>query len=236
MAISSQDIAIAAEALNRVPGLSSLARRVGIELINHTDRKSGTAWPSEARLAEALNVTDRGIRKAKAQLKAYGFITWKQRGRSPAGRTPLYRIAWERLKQLAADIKSRVTKAAEPYRKPICQVLGRNKRSGYLTQFSYISVEGLQKAPHGVYKNPIQNPTVLKQRASARLYEALRGLPRPVFSIVMDAITIGMEEKAVEAEQFKPQTGLPTLLSLLKQSNNTVFREQYAHAREAGAV
>ena len=105
MAITSKDIAQAAEALNRFPGLSPLARRLGIELINHTCRnprheQHGKAWPSEARLAEALSVTTRAIRKAKAQLKAHGFLAWEQRGRHPQ-RTPLYELAWERLRAVA---------------------------------------------------------------------------------------------------------------------------------------
>ena len=219
MAISSQDIAIAAEALNRAPGLSSLARRVGIELINHTDRESGTAWPSEARLAEALSVSDRAIRKAKTQLKERGFLTWKHRGRSPAGRTLLYNIAWERLKQLAASIKSRVKKAAESYRKPIRQILGRNKRSGYLTQFLSIGLETAGRTIQRVPQNNIHNPLLLEKRAHSRLWEALKGLPEPTYTTIVAAITPSIEKQAVNAEQFTPTTGLSTLLSLIKQGN-----------------
>ena len=99
-------------ALNRHPDLSATARRVALELLNHINRATGTAWPSEARMAEALSITTRSIRRAKAELAALGLLTWQRRGTSKAGRTNVYRLALAALLSLATRIKAKVKAAA----------------------------------------------------------------------------------------------------------------------------
>jgi len=111
MAISPADKAIAAEALNRLPNLSPLARRLGIELLNRVDRRTGLAWPSEARLALALDCDERSIRRAKDQLRAAGLLTWQCRGHH---KTPVYMLAWEVLKAIAGTIKAKIKAAFTP--------------------------------------------------------------------------------------------------------------------------
>jgi len=231
MAITSQDKALACEALSGTPGLSRLAALVGIQLINHADRNTGTAWPSEARLADALNCTTRAIRKAKAQLRALGFIAWQQRGRHRQ-RTPLYQIAWEMLRGIAAGIKQRLkgNKAAAQAHKPQRETgLGRNGRSTYPTQFKKIIGERVM----GAFRNPSKpshtNPAILEQRASARLYAALGGLPRHAFASILAGMSPDMEQQAITAERFRPGTGLETLLALLKgQAGATPQNQQPA--------
>jgi hypothetical protein len=117
MAISSADIAKSADALNRHPDLSPAARRVGLELLARVDRRTGTAWPSEARLAEALGYDARTIRRAKAELHQLGLLTWVQRGTSWRGRTPLYRFAWDLLRTLADQLRARLKAACDAARR-----------------------------------------------------------------------------------------------------------------------
>lgn len=111
--ITPTTIALAAEALTRCPGLTPTARRVGHELLNYTDRATGLAWPSEVRMAETLNVTTRSIRRAKAQLRQHGLLTWKQRGRQA---TPVYQLIWKVLVALARRIKAQVKETTARYR------------------------------------------------------------------------------------------------------------------------
>lgn len=224
MAVTPQDIALACEAINRAPGLSPLARRVGIELVNHVDRNTGTAWPSEARLADALGVDPRSIRRAKAQLKAHGFLTWEQRGRHHQ-RTPLYQIAWNLLRNIAKGIKDRLKAAAKPFqRKAQAQPrqqeigLGRTFRAAYLTQVKNIVLDGARKAVQRTSLPSQADPTLLDKRAHSRLYEALGKYPEQTFASILAAMSPDMEQQAIKAERFRQGTGLETLLGLLKGS------------------
>lgn len=226
MAITPTQIAVAAEAFNRVDGISPTARRLGIELINHCDRKTGCAWPSEARLAECLGVTDRAIRSAKAQLAAKGLISWHQRGRHHH-RTPLYEIAWSALMAIAKGIKERVKAASAPFRRKSDPPprpadnrdksgLGRNMRSSYLTHnYSFKGFGGKPAAKSR--KSSTRIPVaVIEQKAGNRLWQNLAALPG--FETICNTITPEIEASAVKAERFKPGSGVSTLLSLLKKA------------------
>lgn len=236
MAITSQQIAIAAEALNRLPDLSAIARRVGIELLNHADRETGEAWPSEARLATALGITDRSIRRAKAELAALGLLTWQRRGTSKQGRTNLYRLAWERLLSLAATIKARVQAAAKaarnrfkprptasppPVHKPSKTgpqtFVDRTKVSAYLTQcFKFSGGKGGWKAP-GVPQGQHLTDQQLDAKAQARVYEALNRLGQTIMAQFLarpDAAQL--EAAAIKVERYSPGTGLTFLADRLR--------------------
>lgn len=110
-AITSKNIALAAEALNRAPGLSPLARRLGIELLGRMDRKTGRCKPSETRLALSLGCDERSIRRAKVELKAAGFLSWVTPGRYSR---PVYQLMISRLADLALQLKDAIRKAVTP--------------------------------------------------------------------------------------------------------------------------
>jgi len=218
-AVTAQEIAVACEALNRAPGLSPLARRLGIELVNHVDRATGTAWPSEARLAAALDVTTRAIRKAKTQLKAHGFLTWQQRGRHRQ-RTPLYKIAWNLLRDIAAGIKAKLKAAAEKFKRPDKQReinLGRNGCSSYLTQAKDL-IGGLAKSAIQKRSQPSsENPALLNQRAQGRFYSILSALPPATYAQLLQTMTPDMEAQAIKAERYSPGTGFDMLKTLMSE-------------------
>jgi hypothetical protein len=96
--LAAQHTEKAIKAFVRYPDLSPAARRVGLELLNYADRRTGVSWPSEARMAEALGVDARTIRRGKAELKASGLLEWRQRGYH---RAPIYRLLWDKLLQFA---------------------------------------------------------------------------------------------------------------------------------------
>ena len=237
MAITPSQLAIAAEALNRHPGLSATARRVGLELLNHVNRATGTAWPSEARMATALGISERSIRRAKAELAALGLLTWQRRGTSKAGRTNLYRLAWEALLSLAARIKTKVKDAATAARNrlrkppatssppPISKpsnggprtFVERTKLSAYLSQgFKFSSGKGFWKAP-GTHQGQALTDQQLDGRAQARVYEALRQLGQAALAQFLarpDAAQL--EAAAIKAERYSQGTALAYLAAQLR--------------------
>lgn len=200
-AITPQQIALAAEAFNRAPGLSPLARRLGLELVNRADRSDGRCKPSEARLALSLGCCDRSINRAKAELKAAGFLVWANPGRY---RRSWYQIAWSRLVELAQAIKRQIREATIPARVAAHRLsvkarrqavprprdpyeTGRTKMSGNPTpHFQTISSKAEQRE------------NALKAKASERLW-------RDVFADAslfqaIDRISEVTLEAAIEAE------------------------------------
>ena len=105
--ITPTEVALAAEAINRVPGLSPLARRVGLELINRTDRQSGMCYPSESRLAVSLGCDARSVRRAKQELRAASFLDWQNPGHHKRSR---YRVMFDTLVDLAKRMKRKITR------------------------------------------------------------------------------------------------------------------------------
>ncbi len=232
----------AAEALIRHPDLSPAARRVGLELLNLADRKTGISWPSEKRMAEALNVDPRTVRRGKADLRAAGLVTWKQRGRH---KTPVYKLAWDRLVELATAIKARVQAACSAARKAVTTAradarpsasqpaqnptengpardLERTIRPAYPTQ------QGLKRA--GEERNPfrgtpqrqILSDQELDARASARFWTALKALgPHLMAQFIAHPHAEAFQNAAIRAERFKPdhgRTGITALHQLLQGS------------------
>ena len=66
----------AIEAFNGIVGLSPMARRLGIKLISCMDAKTRRCYPGEARIAAELGVHLSAVKKAKAELKDAGLISW----------------------------------------------------------------------------------------------------------------------------------------------------------------
>ena len=236
LAITPKHIAVAAEALNRHPDLSATARRVALELLNHINRATGTAWPSEARMAEALSLNARSIRRAKAELAALGLLTWQRRGTSKAGRTNVYRLAWEALLNLATRIKAKVKAAASaarnrlrtppaPPRPPNPKssnggprtFVDRTKLSAYLSQgFKISSGKGFWPAPGTPQGQQLTNQQ-LDGRAQGRVYAALQQLGHAALAQFLarpDAAQL--EAAAIKAERYNEGTALAYLAAQLR--------------------
>lgn len=232
MQLTGRQKAQAAEALIRHPDLTPAARRVGLELLNYADRKSGVSWPSEARMAEALGVDPRTIRRGKAALRAAGLLTWEQRGYH---KTPVYRLLWDRLVQLAAAIKARVQAACKAARTAITTTTastspptpkpsgdGPALSTGRTFSPAYPTHQGFKGACEGTWAAPRQILTdaQLVAKASARFWSALQALgPHVMAEFISHPQATALQEQAIHAERFKPRqgrTGITTLLALLK--------------------
>lgn len=228
MPITARQKAQAAEALIRHPDLTPAARRVGLELLNFADRRTGVSWPSEARMAEALGVNPRTIRRGKAELRAAGLLTWRQRGRH---KTPIYELAWTMLVQLAATIKARVNSACKaartaisttsaPLRKPTennaAPRLGRTFSPSYPTHEDFKGALEEKKST----RSQILTDEQLVARASTRFWTALQALgPHVMAQFIAHPRATALQEQAIQAERFKPhqgQTGIATLFASLK--------------------
>lgn len=209
--------ALAAEALIRHPDLTPAARRVGLELLNHADRRTGTSWPSEARMAEALGVDPRTIRRGKIGLKAAGLLVWDQRGHH---RTPVYRLLWDKLVQLAGKIKTRLQTACKAARaafstakasvpplpeKPASD--GPTRPSGRTFSSAYLTHQGLKRAGEGK-RGQILSDQQLDTKAQARLYAALKALGHAAMVKFFDHPDAArLEAEAVRAERYSPAQG-----------------------------
>ena len=231
MPITARQKAQAAEALIRHPDLTPAARRVGLELLNYADRRTGISWPSESRMAEALGVDPRTIRRGKAALRAAGLLTWEQRGYH---RTPIYRLLWDRLVQLAATIKARVQTACKaartaistakpstspPTSKPAGEVpalsTGRTFSPTYLTQ------QGFRRAGEG-RQGQILTDAQLVAKASSRFWAALQALgPQIMAQFISHPQADTLQAQAIHAERFKPDNGRTGVLMLQRLLNGS---------------
>src|SRR4051794_9645330 len=70
----------AIEAFNCVPGLTPVARRVGIALICFMDSRTRDCFPAAITIAGRLGVSERAVKKAKDELRDAGLITWSNPG------------------------------------------------------------------------------------------------------------------------------------------------------------
>lgn len=221
MPLTSRQKAQAAEALIRHPDLTPAARRVGLELLNYADRKSGVSWPSEARMAEALGVDARTVRRGKAALRAAGLLSWKQRGRH---KTPIYKLAWDRLVELAAAIKNRVQHVCQAAHKarqdakietaPAFSKPRENSASLSVDRTflpAYPTHQGLKRAlEEGSWRRPAQTLTdeQLIAKASARFWTALQSLgPQIVAEFISHPRANELQDAAIRAERYSPDQG-----------------------------
>lgn len=239
MSISARQKAQAAEALIRAPNLTPAARRVGLELLNYADRRTGISWPSEARMAETLKVDVRTIRRGKADLRAAGLLIWEQRGHH---RTPIYRLLWDRLVQLAAAIKARVTAACSAARKATSAARsaapppsppdqkgpenGPERPSGRTFSPAYPTHQKLKgareekgPAPAAGLRTTITDAE-LNARAAARFWKALQALgPQIMAQFIEHPRADELQDQAIRAERFRPdhgRTAITTLHQLLQ--------------------
>jgi hypothetical protein len=239
MPLTARQKAQAAEALIRHPDLTPAARRVGLELLNHADRRTGISWPSEARMAEALGVDARTIRRGKADLRAAGLLEWETRGYH---RTPVYKLLWDRLIQLAASIKARVQmtcKAARAARKAIVTPpsppppqerpeSSPERSTGRTFSPAYPTHQDLKK---GAWEGKAATAAPLRTqiteqelvaRASARFWKALQVLgPQIMAQFIAHPRAEEFQAQAIRAERFRPdhgRTGISALHQLLQGS------------------
>jgi len=241
MPLTARQKAQAAEALIRLPNLTPAARRVGLELLNYANRATGISWPSEARMAEALGVDPRTVRRGKADLRAAGLLTWEQRGYH---RTPIYRLLWDRLVQLAAAIKQRVQAVCSAARKattakpaaPPPSPPPINKRpengparsTGRTFSPAYPTHQGLKTAGEGKGLAPAAplrtqiTDRELDARASARFWKALQALgPQIMGQFIEHPRADELQDAAIRAERFKPDHGRTAIATLHKLLNGS---------------
>lgn len=227
MPLTARQKAQAAEALIRHPDLTPAARRVGLELLNHADRRTGISWPSEARMAEALGVDPRTIRRGKAALRAAGLLTWEQRGYH---KTPIYRLLWDRLVQLAAAIKTRVQTACKAARTAITTPKAATSKpagdgpalsTGRTFPPAYLTQQGFKRAGEG-RQGQILTDAQLVAKASSRFWAALQALgPQIMGQFISHPQADALQEQAIHAERFKPDNGRTGVLMLQRLLNGS---------------
>lgn len=227
MHITPQQIAIAAQALNRHTAISDTARRVAQELLSATNRETGTAWPSEEGMAKALGISDRSIRRAKAELRAHGLLTWFRRGTNKRGRTNVYMLAWDVLLSIGARIKATLkaarAAATRRLRRPVTPFLKPRENAPRPAVDRTSGV--LQSSPDVFSKHKMGERKVatkpqgqvltdqqLDNRAYSRISEALRHLGQSVLAqFYAHPQAEQLQADAIKAERYKPNQGLTGL-------------------------
>lgn len=229
MAISPQEKALACEAINRVPGLSPLARRVGLELINRADRNTGRCKPSERRLAISLGCDERSVRRAKVELQRAGFLVWLNPGHH---KRCWYQVRWSRLVEAAQTLKRKIRQAATS-----AIAVARNRRSVQLRRF----LKRLEKATlpvksdrtkmsgnlttqinqsFGSVVKPVQSPqklgAILQEKAERRFWHDVMALPAALAEQVTGNLCEAVLEKALEAEIHVNGLGIKTAIELVR--------------------
>lgn len=72
-------------------GLSGADLKVLLAILAHADRR-GIAFPSEPRLAELAQVTERTLQKSKTKLELFGFVRWDKKSCGGRSKTCIYTI------------------------------------------------------------------------------------------------------------------------------------------------
>jgi len=232
--ITPSTIGQAAEALNRMPGLSPAARRVGSELLSHTNKGLGTAWPGERRMSEALGLCRRTIGRAKKELAEAGVLRWERRGR----KTALYRLALDTLVGIARRIAKRVTEVTsrrlagrgnvrdhrddsrqrppQPLQRRSFQLLNGTFSRANVPSQGLVRIGGEVGAPRPASQSIIPDE-ILNRKAHTRLWESIRGFGGEFITAVMSHEHAGdIENEAVRAERYRPGSGLQVLVELLQ--------------------
>lgn len=206
-AITSKQVALAAEALNRFPGLSPVARRVGLELINRADRKTGRCRPSQARLALSLGCDDRSVRRGMVELRAAGFLCWSTPGHH---KRSIFQIMWSRLCDAALRLKRKIRQAADPaiakarheaavkirrylqfMRQATAAKSDRTKMSGNLTTHINQSFKAMETG----------KADSLRKNAERRFWADISKLPTALSADITAFLAEDTLEKALEAER-----------------------------------
>lgn len=199
-----KDIALAAQALNRIDGLSPATRRVGHELLQRMDRNTGLCWPSQERIAAALGLSDRSVRTAIAQLKALGFLTWKASRRA----TNVYCLAVKALAAAAERLKAALR--SQPRQ-------ATHDEGRVWTKSSADNAE----IKTGRFLPSIQPSVILpmEKKHSARLWERLQKLEPRILTAIIGTASENDLNTAAHFETLKSGTGIQHLLIKIQGAN-----------------
>jgi len=205
MAYQPKEIALAAEALNRFPGLSPLARRLGIELLNRMDRQTGRCKPSETRLALSLACDERSIRRAKVELQGAGFLCWISPGRYCRS---VYQLMIKKLANVALELKAAIRKAVTPQVLKIIHQSRVRARKAQESLRAAINSEGTKMSPnlttllnnqYSIGKKTSKSTDVWKAKAEQRFWADI-GKSQAALSLV-ERLTESSLERIIEAEE-----------------------------------
>lgn len=219
-----REIARAAETLNRYPGLSPMARRLGFELINRTDRNTGRCRPSEGRLAISLGCDERSIRRAKVELQKLGFLAWRNPGHH---KRSIYQIMWTKLGEVAQRLKAKIREAATPAmakartqraikmrRYFMAVATGKTGKKSDRTKMSGNPTTHIIQSIAKQHSEPDKRQKALRVEAEQRFWDSLGRLPTALSQRITTALSEAIFERALEAETRLWGSGVPTAIAL----------------------
>ena len=222
-AVTSKDIAIAAEAINRHRGLTPSARQVAIEILQGMNKAIATTWRSVNGLAVRLALSPRTIGNALRLLRDLGLIQTRPRG----GKGLLFRITWSALRRIGAAIKREVGKRlgtrakAQAIDLPPERQRDRQPASPVPTQVKIYRGGVGAGAPRQPSQSIVPDE-ILNRKAHQRLWQAIRGFGVELVTAVMVHDNAAeLEAEAVRAERYRPGSGLAVLVERLRGAPQT---------------
>ena len=230
--VTSKDIAVAAEAINRHRGLTPSARQVAIEILQGMNKASATTWRSVNGLAVRLALSPRTIGNALRLLRDLGLIQTRPRG----GKGLLFRLTWSALRRIGAAIKREVGKRlgtrakAQAIDLPPERQRDRQPASPVPTQVKIYRGSGWAGTPHPPSKSVVPDE-VLNRKAHTRLWASIRGFGVELVGAVLShehADTI--EAEAVKAERYCPGSGLGVLVERLRSNTLHLHGKAFTNA------
>jgi DNA-binding transcriptional ArsR family regulator len=217
-AVTSKDIAIAAEAINRHRGLTPSARRVGLEILQGMDKRTATTWRSVRGIATRLDLAQSTIGYALRLLRDLGLIDTRAKG----SKGLLFRISWSSLKRTAAMIKRSVAQKMGRHLKKQALVEPQERQPSRQSRGEALPPVKIYRGVGGggAHRPPSQSRVpdqVLDQKAHGRLWQAIRGFGvELVTAVMMRDDAAELEAQAVRAERYRPGSGLGVVVERLR--------------------
>ena len=221
MAISSTDIAKAAEAINRHRGLNPSSRRVGLEILNAMNRQTATAWRSVGGLARRLGISERSVSYALRLLRKLDLIVTKPNG----GKGLLFRLAWRRIKAVGAAIKRELFRQSGTRTERQVAVPPIKRKDTPQAVADVLPPKNISRSFEKKTGSTQQILTdqQLDGRAQTRIYDALKALGHAaMMQFFNHPDAAQLEADAIKAERFSPDQGRSGLAIIATRINSTV--------------
>ena len=228
------------------PKLSGAAKSTAGRLADHANDVTGHAWPSEARMARNLGITDRSVRSGLAQLVAGGYVSRVSRATGP-GMTCTWALKRQHRKESSAvtaddtenaieadeiaenDTKRR--KEITEHRKESSENTGKNLPPNLPNELTHEPAQELCRKKKNSEKvarqgdsasQDIERTAQQRANACARLYADIGSLTPEQRTELYENSTEQDERAGIDAESKSAGSGLAALVNAMEQRTKNI--------------
>ena len=242
------DVLFAHKALNIVPGLSEANRRVAGAIIDHFNKKNGQCDPGIKRLCKLLGLNRATVIRSTEKLHEEGFI--KKESHGGKSHRASYRPNWDYFRHIVQrwDERMRDLHGTERHatlpegaKKPknadnwdpgspsgtfsVCQRATRHKLQEEASRDYSTASDRPRLEPMYHSKSPTLTRSsrreVARQVAQRRWENDVRNLGERSYAVVVEWITLEVQEAATDAEQQRKGGGLKYILAAITEDKCT---------------